>query len=108
MKRIFSERHINGYGLIPYIYKENINQLIDKVEELEKEINELKNARNTCKLESVPVASIPDLIYWLSQQKYVNVDENSDNMTEEFEKEHQWELSRNCFINKVIRYLEQL
>ena len=46
-----------------------------------------------------------ELIEWLQGQKYISVDENSTDMTEEFEKQHQWELSRNCFINKVIRYL---
>jgi hypothetical protein len=46
-----------------------------------------------------------ELIEWLQGEKYISVDENSTDMTEEFEKQHQWELSRNCFINKVIRYL---
>lgn len=46
-----------------------------------------------------------ELIEWLQGQKYISVDENSTDMTEEFEKQHQWELSRNCFINKVVRYL---
>lgn len=48
------------------------------------------------------------LISWLNDQKYINVDETSDDMTEEFEREHQWELSRNCFINKTIRKLEEI
>ena len=43
MKKIFSQRHVNKQGLIPLIYKESINELIDKVEKLEKEIEELKN-----------------------------------------------------------------
>ena len=50
--------------------------------------------------------SISVLITWLTGQKYTTVDETSDTMTEKFEKEHQWELSRNCFINKMIRELE--
>lgn len=54
------------------------------------------------------VISISSLISWLNDQKYTNVEETSDNMTEEFEKEHQWELSRNCFINKMIKQLEEL
>ena len=48
-----------------------------------------------------------ELIEWLQGQKYISVDENSTDMTEEFEKQHQWELSRNCFVNKVIKYLSQ-
>ena len=47
------------------------------------------------------------LISWLKDQKYC-IDETSAGMTEVFEKEHQWELSRNYFINKMIRQLEEL
>lgn len=46
-----------------------------------------------------------ELINWLLGQKYITVDENSTDMTEDFEKQHQWELSRNCFINKIIKHL---
>ena len=35
MKKIYSERHVNNQGLIPFIYKKNINELIEKVERLE-------------------------------------------------------------------------
>ena len=35
MKKIHSERHVNKQGIIPYIYKQNINELIDRVERLE-------------------------------------------------------------------------
>ena len=35
MKKIYSERHVNKQGLIPFIYKQNINELIEKVERLE-------------------------------------------------------------------------
>lgn len=58
--------------------------------------------------DSTPVISIPALISWLNDQKYTNIDETSDDMTEEFEREHRWELSRNCFINKMIKQLEEL
>ena len=51
--------------------------------------------------------SIKALVSWLEDQKY-SIDETSETMTEAFEKEHQWELSRNCFINKMIRKLEEL
>lgn len=70
-------------------------------------IEELKKTGIVGTWKGIPMASIPELIEWLSGEKYTNVDETSDNMTEEFEREHQWELSRNCFINKVIKYLEQ-
>lgn len=59
-------------------------------------------------LKGIPIIEIDYLISWLNDQKYINIDETSDNMTEEFEREHQWELSRNCFINKMIRKLEDL
>ncbi len=58
--------------------------------------------------EEKEVTNKTELIGWLLGNKYNIVDENSDNMTEEFEKQHQWELSRNCFINKVIKYIEQM
>ena len=51
--------------------------------------------------------SIMALCSWLEDQKYL-IDETSETMTEAFEKEHQWELSRNCFINKMIKLLEEL
>ncbi len=58
--------------------------------------------------EEKEVTNKTELIGWLLGEKYNNIDENNDNMTEEFEKQHQWELSRNCFINKVIKYIEQM
>lgn len=45
------------------------------------------------------------LIKWLDSQKYVNVDVTDHSMTETFEKEHKWEISRNCFIDKAINYI---
>lgn len=47
------------------------------------------------------------LIEWLLSKRYINVDENSTDMTEEFEKEHSWEISRNCFITKAIKYIKE-
>lgn len=58
--------------------------------------------------EGIPIIEVPALISWLNDQKYINVDETSDDMTEEFEREHLWKLSRNCFINNMIRKLEEL
>lgn len=51
--------------------------------------------------------SVKALISWLGDQKY-RIDETNEEMTEKFEKEYQWELSRNCFINKMIKQLEEL
>jgi len=47
------------------------------------------------------------LIEWLQGKKYITVDENDYLMTENFEKEHQWELSRNCFINDVLKFINE-
>lgn len=58
--------------------------------------------------EEKEVTNKTELIGWLLGKKYNIVDENSDNMTEEFEKQHQWELSRNCFINEVVKYIEKM
>lgn len=48
-----------------------------------------------------------ELIQYLQGKKYL-IDETSCNMTEEFEKEHQWELSRNAMINKTLKKIEEL
>ena len=69
-------------------------------------LNNSKNSYST-EIKTIPTINIPDLIEWLMQEKY-NIDENSDDMSEEFEREHKWELSRNCFINKIIKYIERL
>ena len=58
--------------------------------------------------EEKEVTNKTKLIGWLLGEKYNNIDENSDNMTEEFERQHQWELSRNYLINKTIKYIEQM
>lgn len=70
-------------------------------------IEEIKKTGIIGVRKGTPLVSIPELIEWLSGEKYANVDETSADMTEEFERKHQWELSRNCFINKVIKHLEQ-
>ena len=48
-----------------------------------------------------------ELIEWLKGEKYL-IDENSTTMTEEFEKDHKWELSRNRMINKTISKIEEM
>ena len=50
---------------------------------------------------------IIELIQYLKSEKYL-IDENSYTMTEEFEKEYQWELSRNVMINKTLKKIEEL
>lgn len=77
-------------------------------EEVKRMVDEISKTGVIGTWDSTPVISITALISWLNDQKYTNIDETSDNMTEEFEREHQWELSRNCFINKMIRQLEEL
>jgi hypothetical protein len=71
-------------------------------------IKKVKKTGIIGKWEGTPVISVASLISWLNDQKYTNIAETSDNMTEEFEREHRWELSRNCFINKMIKQLEEL
>ena len=48
-----------------------------------------------------------ELIEWLKGEKYL-IDETSDTTTEEFEKNHTWELSRNIFINKTIKKIKEI
>lgn len=48
-----------------------------------------------------------EIIKWLKGEKYL-IDEHSTTMTAEFEKEHQWELSRNRMINKTIKKIEEM
>lgn len=48
-----------------------------------------------------------EVIEWLVGQKYITVDETSDTMSEGFESDHLWELSRNCFINDAIKHIQE-
>lgn len=45
-----------------------------------------------------------DLIKWLKMQKYILP--NVDTWNEEFEKEHQWKISRNYIIEKTIKVIK--
>ena len=55
------------------------------------------------------------LIEWLNSEKYIYTNDRGfyaaygeDKFTtEEFEKEHQWEISRNRMIEKTIRYISE-
>lgn len=48
-----------------------------------------------------------DLIEWLKGERYL-IDEHSTTMTEEFELENQWKLSRNVMINKTIAKINDM
>lgn len=48
-----------------------------------------------------------ELLEWLEGEKYL-IDNKSDTMTEEFENEHKWELSRNRMIDKTIKKIKEL
>lgn len=52
--------------------------------------------------------NLVDLVEWLKGEKYINVDEKSDIMTDTFEKQHLFELSRNIMINKTIRKIKEM
>lgn len=45
-----------------------------------------------------------ELIDWLEGMKY-NIDTTSPTMTEDFEREHKWELSRNYILDKTINHI---
>ena len=49
-----------------------------------------------------------EITTWMKGARYITVDETSTKMTEEFEKEHQWELSRNSFIGYAIREITEI
>jgi hypothetical protein len=48
-----------------------------------------------------------ELIEWLKGEKYL-LDRDPDKMTEDFEKTHSWELSRNRMIDKTIKKIEEM
>lgn len=48
--------------------------------------------------------STQELIDWLEGMKY-NIDTTSPNMSEDFEREHRWELSRNYILDKTINHI---
>lgn len=47
------------------------------------------------------------LVKWLLGEKFL-IGKYPTDMTEEFEKEHQWELSRNRMIDKTINKIQEL
>ena len=84
---------------------EEYSTVLRERDDLRLRILDLENQLSVYKDNDANNISITSLINWLSWQKYANVDENSDAMTEQFEHDHRWELSKNCFINKIIKYL---
>ena len=48
-----------------------------------------------------------ELVKWLQSERYLT-NNKSDTMAEKFEKEHQWELSRNRMIDKTIQKIVEL
>ena len=48
-----------------------------------------------------------ELIKWLQGEKYL-IDNHSTTMTEEFEREYKWELSRNRMIDKTTQKILDL
>ena len=51
--------------------------------------------------------ALSELIEWLNGERYL-IDHKSTTMSEEFEKNHQWELSRNRTIDKTIQKILEL
>lgn len=50
---------------------------------------------------------LSELIEWLNGERYL-INHKSTTMTEEFENEHKWELSRNRMIDKTIQKILEL
>lgn len=50
---------------------------------------------------------LSELIEWLNGERYL-INHKSTTMSEEFEKNHQWELSRNRMIDKTIQKILEL
>jgi len=48
-----------------------------------------------------------ELLEWLKGKKYL-INEKSCTMTEQFETEHSWQLSRNTIINEVVKKIFEL
>ena len=50
---------------------------------------------------------IIELVKWLQSERYL-IDNHSTTMTDEFEKEHAWELSRNRMIDKTMQKIVEM
>lgn len=77
--------------------RESIKHMnISKLEQVKYAIDQINNGNNFSK----------DLIEWLKGEKYI-IRCEQDKMSEEFEKEHTWELSRNRMIDKTINKINE-
>lgn len=90
-------RH-DKYFVDIYDYIENAikHMNVSKLEQVKYAIDQINNGCNFSK----------DLIEWLKGEKYI-IRCEQDNMSEEFEKEHAWELSRNRMIDKTINKINE-
>lgn len=52
--------------------------------------------------------TLQELKEWLLGQKYINVDENSTTMTEEYERKYKYEIATNIAINRVLDKLNTI
>lgn len=62
----------------------------------------MKSSKNDLKS-----STLSELIEWLNNERYL-INHKSTTMTEEFENEHKWELSRNRMIDKTIQKILEL
>lgn len=90
-------RH-DKYFVDIYDYIENAikHMNVSKLEQVKYAIDQINNGCNFSK----------DLIEWLKGEKYI-IRCEQDNMSDEFEKEHAWELSRNRMIDKTINKINE-
>lgn len=71
------------------------------------------NPPATTKIPEFPVrkrgndTKMVELVKWLQSERYL-IDNKSDTMSEEFERKHQWELSKNRMIDKTIQKIVEL
>lgn len=52
--------------------------------------------------------TLQELKEWLLGQKYINVDENSTTMTEEYEHKYKYEIATNIAINRILDKLNTI
>lgn len=89
----FDEYFHNTYDYIENAIK---HMNVSKLEQVKYAIDQINNGCNFSK----------HLIEWLKSEKYI-IRCEQDNMSDEFEKEHAWELSRNRMIDKTINKINE-
>lgn len=87
---------------ITYAKRKNSGILIIEDDEMIDAIEEMLEKNLFCKN-----TTLLELIKWLKGEKYL-IDEHSTTMTEDYEQEHRWELSRNIMINKTVKKIEEM